>query len=306
MSRKRTALQPAQAGVAASVNAGASNGRYHDVPRTLGPVSDLEPHLPSDWWRTLFNALYLETDGDVFENERNTAEEVELLIQSAGLRPDDRILDLCCGQGRHALELARRGFPRVTGLDCSRYLIRLARKRAKRCGVDVSFREGDARHLHFEDGEFDCACILGNSFGYFKRPEDDLAVLEAVRRALTGGGKLVMDLMDGEWMRCHFEPRSWEWIGRNRFVCRERSLTEDRERLISREVVVDAGRGVIADQFYAERLYPQERLEAVLVRAGFSNLRFHRLAAPASARNQDLGMTAHRLFVTCEATPRAG
>jgi D-alanine-D-alanine ligase len=306
MSRKRNVPQPALAGIAVSYDAQIGSVPCNGRARTLGPVSDLEPHLPPDWWRTLFNALYLETDGDVFENDRNTAEEIDLLIRSAGLRPDDRILDLCCGQGRHALELARRGFRCVTGLDCSRYLIRLARKRARQYGLTVSFREGDARDFHFEGGEFDCACILGNSFGYFERPEDDLAVLEAARRALTPAGRLVMDLMDGEWMRGHFEPRSWEWIGPNRFVCRERSLAEDRERLISREVVVDAERGVIADQFYAERLYPQERLEALLVRAGFCNLCFHQLAAPDSPRNQDLGMTARRLFVACEVTPARG
>ncbi|MBV8937028.1 MAG: D-alanine--D-alanine ligase, partial [Alphaproteobacteria bacterium] len=69
----------------------------------MGPVSDLERHLPSDWWRTLFNSLYLETDGDIIENDRNTAEEVDLLIRSVGLERNDRILDLCCGQGRHSL-----------------------------------------------------------------------------------------------------------------------------------------------------------------------------------------------------------
>src|ERR1700751_6229654 len=85
--------------------------------RTLGPVSDLERHLPSDWWRTLFNSLYLETDGDVIENDRNTSEEVDLLIRTVGLERNDRILDLCCGQGRHSLELAWRGFPHVPGLN---------------------------------------------------------------------------------------------------------------------------------------------------------------------------------------------
>jgi len=68
--------------------------------RTLGPVSDLERHLPSEWWRTLFNSLYLETDGDIVENDRNTGQEVDLLISSAGVERNDRILDLCCGQGR--------------------------------------------------------------------------------------------------------------------------------------------------------------------------------------------------------------
>ena len=273
--------------------------------RTLGPVSDLERHLPSDWWRTLFNSLYLETDGDVIENDRNTADEVGLLIRSVGLERNDRILDLCCGQGRHSLELARRGFPHVTGLDRSRYLIRLARKRAKQRVLQVSFHEGDARRFRLGDGEFHCVCILGNSFGYFERPEDDLAVLEAVKRALGSGGSLVMDLMDGDWMRHHFEARSWEWVDQNHFVCRERDLAGDGDRLISREVVVHAERGVIADQFYAERLYSKERLEALLKSAGFTNVRFHSLLAPDSHRNQDLGMVAHRLFVTSDAPRRA-
>src|SRR6187397_825913 len=85
--------------------------------RTLGPVSDLERHLPSEWWRTLFNSLYLETDGDIVENDRNSRAEVDLLVRSTGIERHHRVLDLCCGQGRHSLELARRGFRHVTGLD---------------------------------------------------------------------------------------------------------------------------------------------------------------------------------------------
>ncbi len=269
--------------------------------RTLGPVSDLERHLPTEWWRTLFNSLYLETDGDVVENDRNTEQEIELLVRSAGVEPNDRILDLCCGQGRHALELARRGFKNVTGIDRSRYLIRLARKRARQRGLGVSFHEGDARKFRVGESSFHCVCVLGNSFGYFDREEDDIAVLEAVKRALASGGTLVMDLTDGDWMRSHFEARSWEWIDQNHFVCRERALAGDGLRLISREVVVHAERGVIADQFYAERLYSRERLQRLLESVGFTNLRFHALVSPESARNQDLGMMAHRMFLTCEA-----
>src|SRR5436190_1210351 len=170
--------------------------------------------------------------------------------------------------------------------------------------LPLSFHEGDARRFRLGDGEFHCVCILGNSFGYFDRPEDDLAVLEAVKRALASGGILVMDLMDGEWMRRHFEARSWEWVDQNHFVCRERGLAGDGDRLISREVVVHAERGVIADQFYSERLYSQQRIETLIARAGFTNIRFHPVAAPDSARNQDLGMVEHRLFVTSEAPRR--
>ncbi len=297
MAKRSIESNGAAAGAASKRQAAPKAG----AARTLGPVSDLERHLPTEWWRTLFNSLYLETDGDVVENDRNTEQEIDLLVRSAGLEPNDRILDLCCGQGRHALELARRGFKQVTGIDRSRYLVRLARKRARQRGLQVSFHEGDARKFRVPESSFHCVCILGNSFGYFDREEDDLAVLAAVKRALSSGGTLVMDLTDGEWMRSHFEARSWEWIDQNHFVCRERGLAGDGERLISREVVVHAERGVIADQFYAERLYSRERIQALLESVGFTNLRFHAFVAPDSPRNQDLGMMAHRMFLTCEA-----
>ncbi|MCX5771473.1 MAG: class I SAM-dependent methyltransferase, partial [Candidatus Hydrogenedentes bacterium] len=183
--------------------------------RTLGPVPDLERHLPSEWWRTLFNSIYLKTDGDVVENDRNTIKEINLLARVAGLEKNDRILDLCCGQGRHCLELARRGFNHVTGLDRSRYLIRLARKRAKHENLTVSFHEGDARTFRFAENSFHCVTLFGNSFGYFEREDDDLAVLERVKRVLVNGGTIAMDLVDGDWMRTHFDARTWEWIDEN-------------------------------------------------------------------------------------------
>ncbi len=265
--------------------------------RTLGPVSDLERHLPSDWWRTLFKALYLKTDGDIVENENNTIRDVDQLIAATGIGPDDRVLDLCCGQGRHSMELARRGYKNVTGIDRSRHLVRLARRRAERKNLQIIFREGDARKFRLPESSFDCVFIMGNSFGYFEREEDDLAVLRAVLRVLKAGGRFLLDLTDGDWMRSHFEPRSWEWVDQTHFVCRERALAADQVRLISREVVTHVERGVIADQFYAERLYTGDELKRLLRSAGFVGA--NRVAAPVtgSDRKQDLGMMAQRIFV---------
>ncbi len=275
------------------------------TPRTLGPVSDLERHLPRDWWSTLFNALYLKTDGDVVENDQNTKSDIDMLISAAGLGPQDRVLDLCCGQGRHCMELASRGFSHVTGIDRSRYLVRLARRRAKQAALPVSFHEGDARKFRVPESSFDCVSMLGNSFGYFDNAEDDLRVLERVKRALRSGGTLVMDLTDGEWVGQNYERRSWEWIDQNQLVCRERSLSGDGSRLISREVVIDAERGVIADQFYAERLYTRDTINDLMERAGFTSVRYHGEPDTASSRNQDLGMMARRMFITASAPRKA-
>jgi len=272
--------------------------------RTIGPVSDLERHLPQDWWRNLFNSIYLKTDGDVVENDSNTRREVELLVRTVGLEPNDRILDLCCGQGRHVLELARRGFQHVAGVDRSRYLIRLARRRAKSQGLDVAFHEGDARKFRLPADSFHCVALLGNSFGYFEHEEDDRRVLEAIKRVLRSRGTLALDLVDGQWMRTHFEPRSWEWIDQNHLVCRERTVSADGTRMISREVVVHCERGVIVDQFYAERLYSREQIYDLLERVGFQSIRDHGALLAESDRNQDLGMMAHRMFLTAQAPVR--
>lgn len=271
-------------------------------PRScLGPVADLEAHLPAEWWRKLFNALYVKTDGDVVENVENTRREVDFILTAAAVQPHSYILDLCCGQGRHCIELARRGFRNVTGVDRSRYLVRLAKKRAQSEGLQVVFKEGDARNPRLNESSFDCVAIMGNSFGYFSNKQDDEKVLTAVGKILRPSGQLVLDITDGAYMADHFERRSWEWIDEHQFVCRERSLSADRDRLISREVIVHDELGVIADQFYAERLYTRESIAKLLEKTGFRNVRHHGLTESLSERDQDLGMMARRLLLSADA-----
>lgn len=268
----------------------------------LGPIADLENHLPGDWWRYLFNSIYLKTDADVVENDENTNEEVDLILKYGGILPGDRILDVCCGQGRHSLELAARGFPNIVGVDRSRYLIRLAKKRAAIRGFKtVQFREGDARKIRFSSQMFDLVILMGNSFGYFEREEENLQVLKETFRLLNDGSTILLDLSDGEWMKANFVPRSWEWIDQNTLVCRERNLAKDGFRLITREVVIDAKKGVITDQFYAERLYAREELKALLIEAGFHDVQIHNNIQAKSTRScNDLGMMANRIFMTAK------
>ena len=269
--------------------------------RSLGPVADLESHLPSEWWRNLFNSLYLKTDGDVVENHENTVKDVDLIIKYAKPQKDTRILDLCCGQGRHSLELARRGFKRVTGIDRSRYLIRLARKRAQSENLTVAFHEGDARKFKTNSRMYDCIALMGNSFGYFERQEEDIKVLKCISQSLYEDGVILLDLVDGKWMTEHFEPRSWEWADEKHFVCRERQISDDGCRIITREVITNCDRGVIADQFYAERLYTHKSLSQILNLVGFRDITHHDIVISKSSRDQDLGMMARRMFFTAKA-----
>jgi D-alanine-D-alanine ligase len=263
----------------------------------LGPVDSLEDHVQPDWWRNIFNYLYLKTDADVVDDLNITRKEVDLFSEILNLTTDDTILDLCCGQGRHSLEVNKRGF-KVEGLDRSRYLIQKAKASAKKENLSVKFKEGDARKLPFPPDSFEVVMMLGNSFGYFETVQDDLRILKEIFRVLKPWGRLLLDVTDGQYLREKFQARSWEWIDKRLFVCRERSLSADRQRLISREVITDVTKGVIADQFYAERLYTKDDLLTLLKEAGFSDGVIHGEIATDSMRNQDLGMMEKRIVIT--------
>lgn len=284
-----------------------STARAHSKLNCLGPIADLEKHLPREWWRDLFNSLYLKTDADVIENAENTKNDIDMLIKATGITPSQKILDLCCGQGRHTLELAKRGYSYVSGIDRSRYLIRLARKRGNSMGLSriPKFSEGDARKIRVSSNSLDLITIMGNSFGYFEHEDDDLKVLKEVNRALSSQGMIYLDVTNGEWVKQNYQPRSWEWIDQSLFVCRERHLSEDKKRLICREVIVEVEKGVIADQFYAERLFSYADLHQLLEKAGFETIEYLENVQSLSTREQDLGMMAHRMILKALAPIKA-
>ena len=271
-------------------------------PRVLvhGPLTDIEAEVSPLWWNEIFDELYLKTDGDVVENAELTRREIDLFLELLPVPKDAKVLDVCCGQGRHALELAQRGFVNLAGVDQSRFLLQQARLRAQAAGLPIEFHEGDARAIPLMNETFDAALVLGNSFGYFAHASDDEAMLRDIHRVLRAGGKLLLDVTNGNHVRRHFEPRSWEWIGQEMFTCRERTLSAAGDQLITREMTTHVERGVIADRFYAERLYDRAEMHALLTRSGFMVLQGPAQFTSTSTRNQDLGMMAQRLIFVAQ------
>ena len=76
-----------------------------------------------DWWKTLFDDVYLLTDARSVDDRELTRREVDVISRFLSLKPRHRILDLCGGHGRHSLELARRGFERCAVVDYSPFLV---------------------------------------------------------------------------------------------------------------------------------------------------------------------------------------
>jgi len=122
-------------------------------------------------------------------------EEAAELLDVVGVR-EGRVLDLCCGPGRHAVPLAKRGFD-VTGVDLSGYLLDKARAHAASKKASVEFVEQDMRDF-VRPGAFDLILNLFTSFGYFATEREDIQTLNNMVESLSDDGVLVIDVLGKE------------------------------------------------------------------------------------------------------------
>jgi SAM-dependent methyltransferase len=105
------------------------------------------------------------------------------LVGFAGVRADQRVLDVGCGTGVVAVTARREG-ARVTGLDLTPELLRRARENAAIAGVDIEWHEGDVENLPFEDRAFD---VVLSQFGHMFAPRPEVATREMLRVLKSGG-----------------------------------------------------------------------------------------------------------------------
>lgn len=156
------------------------------------------------WWQKFFDEHYLKVYKEL---EKETSREVEAIVRMMDLKPKAKILDLCCGYGRHSIELVQRGF-QVIGYDLSDFFIEKAKKDSVDLGVEIEFVKGDMRKLPF-DKEFDAVVNIFTSFGFFDKESDDFKVTKGVSRALKKGGLFLLDLKNREYLIRNFQRRRW-------------------------------------------------------------------------------------------------
>jgi SAM-dependent methyltransferase len=218
-----------------------------------------------DWWQTWFGPGYLALY-DAYLAER-TPVEVDQLEALLRIHPPRRVLDLPCGQGRHSIELARRGYE-VTGVDLSSFMLEVAKKRAAAAGVEVRWLEGDMRRP-IRGESFDVILNLFTSFGYFADPADDQRVLTAGAAMLAPGGRLLLEVINGTRIMNDFQPREWFTVGRAA-VMEARTLDRSSQRMVVERTV-----SLPPDEetsVHAIRLYTGEQIEAAMRSAGFGRV----------------------------------
>jgi SAM-dependent methyltransferase len=213
------------------------------------------------FWRETLPVLF--PDSRVQEAER----EVEQILQLAELPAGAAVLDLCCGIGRHSLELARRGF-QVTGVDRTRVYLDMAAASAEREELRLELVREDMRKFR-RNGSFQGAINLFTSFGYFEDPRDDQLVVDNVFASLHSGGVLVMQLMGKEILARIFRPRDWrEQDGL--LVLEDRRVKKSWSWIESHWTLISGGRRVDLD--LSHRLYSACELASLLRSRGFAEV----------------------------------
>ena len=164
--------------------------------------NDKEPWFSDEWFWETYGPL-------MFDPQRmaETPREVDAIIKMTGLARGARILDCCCGMGRHTMELASRGY-NLTGIDLSKGYLNKASDRAMKEGLSIEWNHMNVMDLKREN-EFDGIINMFTSFGYFDDPDDDVRMLEKLHAALKPEGVLFMEMWGKEVLARDFEERVW-------------------------------------------------------------------------------------------------
>ncbi|WP_170318199.1 class I SAM-dependent methyltransferase [Paenibacillus thalictri] len=203
----------------------------------------------SDWFTKSFGNDYL----IVYKHRdyEGAYREVKRMIDWLQLPQGAKVLDLCCGMGRHSLALDECGY-NVTGVDLSDVLLHEARRKDETSRV--RWVKGDMRNVPIEES-FDAVVNLFTSFGYFNEDEENAKVFREMDRLLKPGGKFIIDFLNPDVVAAALVPESQRNEGR--LTIREsRRIEEDYVR--KRITISEPGQ---TERYYEEqvKLYRPEQ-----------------------------------------------
>ena len=242
------------------------------------------------WFDEIFDEDYLRTLP--FLTPQATQAEARFVTDAIAAAPGAQVLDVGCGYGRHAMELAARGF-HVVGLDSSLPLLLRGADEAQRRGLSINFVHGDMRELTF-DSQFDAAYCLFSTFGYFD-DETNKKTAQNISRALKPGARLVLEILNRDYLIQDLPTRVW-WEGDGCVVLEEVDFNYFSSRIVSnRSVVFDDGRQL--EHEISIRAYSLHEIGKLLHAAGFRVLE---VSGSMNTRGRFFGAKARDIIVVAE------
>lgn len=219
-----------------------------------------------DWWKDYFARVW-EPMSHLIKQKRDTVHECDLLDHLMHEFEMQTLLDVPCGSGRIALEMARRGYE-VTGVDFNSQAIQKAKQKAQRMTKNrPSFVQDDMRNMQL-DRKFNMAACLYNSFGYFSETEN-LAFLKSVSNLLTDGGCLLLETHVLETLLPVFTPKEY-WRYDEYILLEERVFDFNDSRLKGNWTLIDKS-GNRENFSSSVRIYPYHQLIHLLTTCGFTH-----------------------------------
>jgi len=158
-----------------------------------------------EWWQEFFRGLWQQAQLGWWSEDENRAA-ADKIERALGLSSLAKVLDVPCGDGRISIELAAHGHE-VTGVDLNETFLAEAARKAGDRGLSARWEQGDMRGLPFES-EFEAALNVWGSFGYFDDGGNERTAA-SVWRALTPGGRFLIELPTAETVFPHFRGRFW-------------------------------------------------------------------------------------------------
>lgn len=221
----------------------------------------------STWYVDFFRNDYLNVYGHLFTADR-AEKEAAFAANALQLKPGDSVLDLCCGQGRHSIALAQRGF-QVTGLDLNQSYLDLARQSAQAKNVPLEIVRGDMREIPFRC-HFDAIVNMFTSFGYLESETDDTQVLASIVNALKPSGRLLLDMLNREWAVANYIQHDWHASADGTLYVELRELDLASSRMHVTFSIIEPGGGRRDSLGHHIRLYTLTETMRLLERAGMT------------------------------------
>jgi SAM-dependent methyltransferase len=228
-------------------------------------MNEQEPWHNQDAFWELFEPVLFNQQRQVSATAE--VDKIEKLLQ---IEEHARILDLCCGNGRHSLELSARGFD-VTGVDRTAAYIERARSEADKRGLDAAFVVDDMR-AYCAPNRFDIVLNLFGSFGYFEDPDDDRKVVENMVASLRPGGRFLIETMGKEILARDFQARDWDEVG-DLLILSEKAIGQNWGSVETRWIVMRGTERI--EHRVSVRSYSAVELSSLLAACGFSEVRVY-------------------------------
>lgn len=231
------------------------------------------------FWKDLYPFLFPPSK---FESATT---EINALIELLGLPDDSNVLDMCCGPGRHSLELARRGY-KVTGVDRTPYLLDIAIRQAEKESLTVEFILDDMASFVRPQG-FDLVISMFTSIGYHANEQQNKKVFANIFESLRDGGSAVFQTMGKERLASIFLPVTLTELEDGSLVVQQHKVTEDWTRIANRWIVVKDGNA--REYAFEHTIYSGRELRNILLEVGFESVDLYgNLSGDEYGRGADL------------------